>query len=346
MDVLGFEKVVFHPEIIERIRRGEATFPLHATIDLGNYCNHRCLWCAANEYQEGRAHKADIERLLGFLERARARGLRAVGYVGHGEPTAHPRFAELTRRVNELGLEQGLFTNGFLLDRVMDELAHFFTYVRISLDAGTAETHAVVHDVPGHFDAILRNIATLVGRRGELPTVGIQFAVHDRNFADLAAAARLARTLGADYFSVKPVFKAGAVGARIDKNRLTHADVAPVVRELQSELEDERFSIFFRPFQIRSETADRNVLKYDRCLAGFFNLWIGDRGELVTCAPHQIPVGNIDDDLAAVEQKVLEISKRLDVSRCPGGCRYHALNHLVDTVLKPERARRFHPNFF
>ena len=53
----------------------------------------------------------------------------------------------------------------------------------------------------------------------------------------------------------------------------------------------------------------------------------------------------MEDDLDDIERAIRDASHALDLSKCPGGCRYHALNHLGDTVLNPERARQYHANF-
>jgi MoaA/NifB/PqqE/SkfB family radical SAM enzyme len=118
-----------------------------------------------------------------------------------------------------------------------------------------------------------------------------------------------------------------------------------VVEQVRQRHERPGFRVFFRPEQIMNEAADRNTLPYDRCVAGFFNLGVYEDGSLVSCGPHHVSVGSMDDDLALVESRILETSHALDLTRCPGGCRYHALNHLVDTVLHPERAAPYHPNF-
>lgn len=347
MDILGFEKLLFHADKLDRLKRDVPQFPVHATISLGNVCNHRCRWCTTYAYQQQDARHADADRLVDFLARAAARGLKAVGYVGNGEPTAHPRFAEIVGAVKSLGLEQGMFTNGYRLDRVMDETLAGFTYVRLSLDAGSPAMHAAMHDVPeSHFPKIIDNVRDLVRRRdGPFPTIGVQYATHHENIADMAASARLARDIGVDYFSVKPVFNLGAVGFRIDKNRLTDSELDRAVADIRHALEAPGFQVHYKPFQIRAEARDANVLDYDRCVAALFNVSIYEDGRLVGCGPHQVAVGTIDDDLDAVERRMLELSHTLDLTKCPGGCRYHALNHLVASVLDPDRARAYHPNF-
>jgi organic radical activating enzyme len=87
---------------------------------LTNHCNRRCPYCFA---QERIAHTAaagrraaappfiapaDFRRVVAFATRSR---LRSLGILG-GEPSLHPRFAELVGAALDAGLEARVFTNG------------------------------------------------------------------------------------------------------------------------------------------------------------------------------------------------------------------------------------------
>jgi len=346
VDILGFEKILFHPEKLEKLKRGATQFPVNATVSLGNYCNHGCLWCTVYAARQEDVRQVNAEDLLTFLSRAKEKGLKSVAYIGNGEPTAFPGFGDLIKRVSDLGLEQGMFTNGYLLDRYFDDVLAGFTYVRVSLDAGSEAVHDKMHDVKGHFGRIMENIAELKRRReGPFPTIGIQYAVHHDNFDDLFRGAQASKESGADYFSVKPVYNRGSVGLKIEKNQLTDERLSPAVRAARDALEDGGYAIHYRPHQIANEMADVNQLRYDRCVAGFFNMQVYETGNVVSCGPGQVSVGTIFDDLDAIEARIMEVSQTLDLSTCPAGCRYHPLNHLVDAVLKPEGARQYHSDF-
>lgn len=358
MDILGFEKLIYHSDKIEKIRKDELVFPVHATISLGNYCNHACLWCSVYAYQQSDALVTDRVKLISFLERAWAKGMKAVGYVGNGEPTAYPKFAEFVKQVHEIGYEQGMFTNGFMLDRYQEEVLKYFTYFRISLDAGSTEVHNEMHDVENHFDKIIDNVRSILRqRKGDTPVVGFQYATHHRNLHDLPNAVRIATEIGVDYISVKPVFTRGSVEGnkagkllpkgqeRIERNELTYDDLNKMVADLRKQYETPKFAIYHRPFQIQSHENEKNILTVNRCYAGFFNLNIYEDNKAVYCGPHRVAVGSLDDDLDEMEERIRKLSYKLDLSKCPAGCRYHAMNHIVESVLNPEKSARYHPNF-
>lgn len=114
-----------------------------ANIFLTSRCNLRCPYCFAHDYTGG---GADEKRADGFQGDARPNGARQasiseeafdaalefvtrtgpahIGLIG-GEPTAHPRFAELARRAAEHPLVSGItvYTNGILVEKFADLLA-------------------------------------------------------------------------------------------------------------------------------------------------------------------------------------------------------------------------------
>jgi len=333
MSVLSFEKIMYHPENILAVKQQTNIFPVHATISLSNHCNHRCLWCTAYEFQLDKSIITDYDKLLDFLTRAKGRGLKAVTYVGNGEPTAYPRFKELVENVNALGLEQSMFTNGYLMERFEDEILRYFTWIRISLDAGSQEVHNKMHDVKNHFNKIIENVKTLIAKRNGQLMIGIQYAVHHENVEDMYRSAKLASDIGVDYFSVKPVFSRGGVGVNIEPNNLTHVELDPLCATITDDLQSDKFQIFYRPYQVLSHEQGKTTHTYKKCIAGFFNINIYEKGDLIFCAPHKIGVGKLEDDLEKVEERIRKLSNKLDLSKCPAGCRYHELNELMDNIV-------------
>ena len=220
-------------------------FPITATVSLGNFCNHGCLWCSTAYFREDDAFTIDGDKLLNWVTKAKDKGLKGVGYVGNGEPLAFKNFKIISKKIHELDIDQGIFTNGYLIDRYEEELLNF-AYVRISLDAGTAETHSKLHAVKeNHFPKIIQNVEKLIKNKKEnSPTVGFQFATHQDNIDELELAVKIAREIGVDYLSVKPVFDRGTVKDKIARNSLTKKDFDDAVGKL-SKYRDENFKIFY-----------------------------------------------------------------------------------------------------
>jgi MoaA/NifB/PqqE/SkfB family radical SAM enzyme len=105
-------KVFHHLDRLHELQSTGDTRPIHMTIGLTNYCNHKCPWCYINWHQAGRASERSGAgdrkqkainanwRLIEAVREARDIGLKAVTIVGDGEPTLHNRFVEVLERLS------------------------------------------------------------------------------------------------------------------------------------------------------------------------------------------------------------------------------------------------------
>lgn len=94
-----------------------------ANIVLTNVCNLNCPYCFASELRSGPAafiSAEALEQIVIFLQRSYA---REVGIIG-GEPTLHPRFAEITENLANSGQFRKVFvySNGLALSRFFPRL--------------------------------------------------------------------------------------------------------------------------------------------------------------------------------------------------------------------------------
>ncbi len=339
-DLIGYGKLLYHPEKLVGIKNDKNPFPITATLSLGNFCNHGCLWCSTAYFRESEAISIDSEKILSWIKKAKKKGLKGIGYVGNGEPLAFKKFKEIATEVNNLDIDQGIFTNGHLISRYQNELLNF-AYVRISLDAGSPSIHSELHAVPiSHFDKIIKNVENLIkSKKQNFPTVGFQFATHQRNIGDLENAVKIAKNIGVDYISIKPVFDRGSVKDKIEKNSLTKKDFDDAVLNIQK-YKDENFKIFYRPHQIISESNEQNQLVYKRCYAPYLGVNIYENGDIIGCGPHHVKVGTLDTDLDELESNIVNASKKFDLVNCPSGCRYHAANYLIDQIMDPIKIKK------
>ena len=56
-EILGYGKLLYHPEKLVGIKNNTSPFPITATISVGNFCNHGCLWCSTAYWREEDAKK-------------------------------------------------------------------------------------------------------------------------------------------------------------------------------------------------------------------------------------------------------------------------------------------------
>ena len=322
--ILGFGKLVYHPEKLLALKNGVLLFD-YSNSKLGKLLQSRVSLVLDRIFREAEATQINYQKLSSWLESYK-RGLRGIGYVGNGEPLAFKAFDEIAYDASKLNLSQGIFTNGYLIDRYIETLSQNFTYVRVSLDAGSKEVHSALHEArPEHFDKILENISKLLSRRkGHSPTIGIQFATHQRNINDLEQCAKICSEIGVDYLSIKPVFDRGSVKDKIEKNSLTLEQYEAGYAKALA-YENEHFKIYFRPQQAISENSEQNMLMYKKCHAAQFGVNVYENGDITGCGPHHIKVGDLDTDLVKLEENIKSLANKLDLKTVQQG---------VDTCIK------------
>lgn len=342
-------KVLYHPEHVRGTFDGRAMYPVHINVDTTNYCNHRCLWCSGFEGQQKRANDADLDILLPALQTAKSLGLKAVTHIGSGDPTMHKQFLSMSSRIAKMELDQGMFTHGMYPNDWSPELIKSFTWIRFSLDAGSTEIHNKVHGVSGHYEKIMENIRSLNELRSgpDNFTIGVQFVVHQTNYLDLVNAARRVKESGADYFSIKPVIKRGAVEIRTQRYDVNWDELQSKIAEAQK-LSDENFEVLFKPYQFQINnvpfakepiTDPEFTRSYTKCYAINFEWWIRNNMDVAICGPMHKTIGNLRDQkfesLLGCE-RYNEVIKNIKIKDCYRGCRPHYLNESMHELSDPE----------
>ena len=343
------QKVLYHPKHVKGTFEGRAMYPVHINVDTTNYCNHRCLWCSGYEGQQKRANDIDLDILLPVLRLSKAQGLKAVTHIGSGDPTMHKQFMFMTRSIAEMGLDQGMFTHGMYPNEWSRELTNYFTWIRFSLDAGSTEVHDKTHGVSGHYEKILENIRSLndlrVGPNNF--TIGVQFVVHQTNYHDLVNAARRVKEAGADYFSIKPVIKRGAVEVRTDRYDIEWDELQSKIVEAE-QFGDDQFEVLYKPYQFQINnvpfakepiTDPEFTRSYTKCYATNFEWWIRNNMDVAVCGPMHKTIGNLRDqtfESLLGSERYNEVINNIKIKDCYRGCRPHYLNESMHQLKDPE----------
>lgn len=202
-------RIASHYPAIKQILDGEVPWPRFAIVYPVRGCNLRCPHCEYASENQGPIQLFDLDRAISVLTELRLRGLEAVEFCGGGEPTLHPRLAELTARLRAQGLYVGLITNGFAVREAdISVFAQHMSYLRVSLDAATPLTFATVKRCPStFFDKVLQTIKRLLEARTACASrieIGLKFCITQHNLQEIEAAAQLANELGVDSIQYKP----------------------------------------------------------------------------------------------------------------------------------------------
>jgi MoaA/NifB/PqqE/SkfB family radical SAM enzyme len=281
----------------------------------------------------------DSKILIDFLKQAKDKGLKAITAIGSGEPLFHPKSDYLIKEIGKIGLKQGMFTNGTLLgEKNFEAILENLTFLRVSLDAATPETHLKLHGGPneGFQNAIegLEYLAT--NRRDKFPTLGIQFITSQYNLDEATKAAKLAKDTGIDYIAFKPLMK-NPLNSKHDKNVLVlNNELIDTFEELK-EFSDENFKVYVKEEQLEKVLQQEVGKKdYDVCLGHPISPSLYGDGTLWLCcniAGH--PGFNLGNIYESSFEKIWNSEKRekaiqsIDLSKCPSACRLNPLNEIL-----------------
>jgi MoaA/NifB/PqqE/SkfB family radical SAM enzyme len=153
--------------------------------------------------------------------------------------------------------------------------------VRVSIDAGTAETYASIRRVPAsQFERAWENVRRICAARdaaGSDVIVGVGFVVTKDNWREVATAARLAKEAAADNIRISAVFQP-------DDERYFegfYGEAAALCREAAT-LADERFKVF-NNFGDRVSDLTQHAPDYAACGYQHFSTYVGADQNVYRC---------------------------------------------------------------
>lgn len=338
-------KLLRHGGRVEAMLRGEPTYPISVELDLSNTCNHGCAWCSfGTEESQGYRQQNWVQfptaRALRLLEELAACGVLSVTFTGGGEPLVHRSAAALLEKAVAEGLSYGVVTNGVLLrGAVQATIAQSATFLRVSLDAGTSETHQITHRTPkAEFHQILDQIQhTRHKANGRPLTIGASFCVQPVNYKEIYQAAQAVKEHGADYLEVRPVFPTDWRGDGWGPDRLlSETQVAEARIELahaQQHLDDATFRII--GMIERFDALAKPEKAYSQCRIGPLMTVIGADQHLHHCCVQRgqafFDLGSLAEmSFAEAWQRALDkrMAEQIDVTQCPR-CRYDPYNQII-----------------
>jgi MoaA/NifB/PqqE/SkfB family radical SAM enzyme len=203
-------KIWHHADRLQALAAGKDVAPVTVEVDPVAYCNHHCFWCVDPSHKPVTASRGFLWQLLEELATFTVNGFGVQGVVfkGGGEPTLHPEFADLKEKARTLGFDIGVVTNGsrLLSSGIAEALARWASYVRVSIDGPTPETHQRIHG-SHDFSVITAGVEKLMSLRHErYPIVGLSFAMDHALIPVIPEAIALGDRLGIDYVLIRPPF--------------------------------------------------------------------------------------------------------------------------------------------
>lgn len=339
-------KLMLHPKRVADWLEGEDIAPIYMEVSPSGACNHRCKFCGL-DFMGYEPRFLDADLLSARLAEAAQMGLKSVMYAGEGEPLLHRRMVEIVERAHAAGLDNAMTTNAVLLGEAQARsLLPRMRWIKVSLNAGSAETYAGVHGTQAaDFDRVLENLeraASLKKSLGAGCTLGAQALLLPENEHELEGLAKTLKEIGLDYFVVKPYSQ--HLKSETDEYRDVSYEHCEALGERLNALSGEGFSVVFRWRTMRKW--DAREKGYARCLGLPFWSYIDAGGGVWGCSVHltdeRFFYGNINDESFADiwhgerRRKSLAFTcGEMDAAHCRVNCRLDEINRYLWELRHP-----------
>lgn len=193
---------------IEEARNGVArleSYPRRVVLELTNACNFNCIMCGRNneKFKPNFLDPSYIDYLAEVLNHA-----EEVTLFGRGEPTIHPQFKEILKKLKEWPVRKYFVTNGSTLGDIKGVLFDCkVDIMAVSVDGATPATNDRIRR-NSDFNYIIKNLKDVVKLRNrtgsKFPYINFVFTMMKSNISELVPLVKLASEIGIE--EVKAVY--------------------------------------------------------------------------------------------------------------------------------------------
>lgn len=343
-------KLVYHPQRTAAYLNAEddwskaqSIYPIYVEISPTGACNHRCTFCAV-DYLGYKTIFLDEDLLINRLQEMAALGVKSVMFAGEGEPLLHKGMANITNATKAAGIDVAFTTNAMpLTKKFIEQALHSISWIKVSINAGTAETYANIHRTKASdFNRVVENLKHAVALRDANQlnvALGAQAVLLPENAHEMETLALIARDeIGLDYLVIKPYSQhlrsETQIYQGIDYNE--YLTQAPRLRELSNE----NFQLIFRDHTMK-KYVQANEQRYPRCYATpYFWAYIKADGDVVGCSAflgdERFTYGNINQhDFNTIWQSEKRLQNldylvnRHNIAECRVNCRMDEVNRYL-----------------
>ncbi len=201
---LDSHKLNYHVERVADWLNDKPIAPILVEICPIGRCNHRCVFCAYN-YTDYKGPTMDYGTMWATLNIMGRMGVKAIDWDTEGEPLLSPFLPSFINHAKLNKIDSAVETNGvYLTKEFMQDCGRNISYIKVSVDAATNETHHKLHrGGKNDLDIILKHIEEAV-KLNTGCVIGIQLVLFKENEDEVKDLAMIAQQLGVDWFVVKP----------------------------------------------------------------------------------------------------------------------------------------------
>lgn len=370
-------KIQYHPDWLRRWKQDPFSVPpIYVEISPVGMCNHRCTFCAPEVlgYPNRQLDLPLLRQRLTEMKTMREEdpdglGIRSIQYAGEGEPTLHKDLAEIFQATRDANIDVGMLTNGTGLTEHLAEgiIPLVNGYIQVSVNGGTAQTHALIHRAPPtHWDIIWRNLGKAVEIKHKLRAAECELGVNSvvliqdtwdhqqnrmvpANLQEMELLVKKTRDTGLDYVTLKP-YTQQPQSLQTAKlyGGMSYKEVLDKIYEMGQDLvaryNSPTFEVILRFKRFKEyEAEDRG---YQTCRATP-TLWsyIQSDGVWISCSGHwteeQFHLGNIKNQTVKEiwygerrREHLKFVLNHLDISVCKKNCHPNEDNQFLDGIAK------------
>ena len=341
-------KLIYHPERVAQIRgvgkdweKAKDIYPIYMEVSPIGACNHRCQFCSV-DYIGYKADRLSVEMMRERLPELGRLGIKSIMYAGEGEPLLHKNISEIIRLTKQAGIDVSLTSNASVMPKdFLDDGLPNISWIKVSLNAGTAETYAKIHQTDkGDFDKVKANLKAMTERRRDKGldcTIGAQILMLPENVDEIETLIKICRDeLGIDYLVIKPYSQHHSSNNQKYKD-IDYAVWLDMEKDLSS-YSTETFNVIFRGNTMRKYTA---ADRYSHCYSVPF-VWgyIMASGVVSGCSAYlldeKFEFGNVNEKSFEEiwtgekrKQNFEYVTNELDVSTCRKNCRMDEVNRYL-----------------
>ena len=345
------QKIAYFPgRIAQWLSAGEDweklknVYPIYMEVSPSGGCNHRCIFCAV-DYLGYKSNFLDYKAYLSFLKVAAEKGVKSIMFGGEGEPFIHPKMLEMSLETKKNGIDIAFTTNGALMSpNILDQLLEKTNWIKISLDAATPRTHALIHGTKEKdFEKIISNLKYAIRLKRENNykcSLGVQLLLLPQNINDVFPLAQMSKDLGIDYFVVKPYSQGLYSNNKFVMDYREYVNLAEKINSLS----DESFSAVFRTQAFKQAVSQEE--QYKHCLATpFFWAYLMTNGDIYSCSvflgKEEFKLGNINEksfnEIWEGEKRKMnwELVRNMPTKECRVNCRMDKVNAYLGGIKNP-----------
>jgi MoaA/NifB/PqqE/SkfB family radical SAM enzyme len=273
-------KLMWHKGRVVDWLNGKRIAPLYIDMGITKTCNIKCKYCYYSVPENRTMEIFPTDKLTAFLRDAASIGVKAIGFLGDGEPMLHPGVYEAVISGAEAGLDMALSSNGLILkEKGLDRFLASLTWIRFNISASPEKYTSIMGTWAGNFDRVMGNIRKCVEvkRKNNLKTtIGLQMVLIEECAEDIVPFAKLGKELGVDYAVIKQCSESHVHKLNLadeDYDKYTH-----LLREAES-FSGSDYNVIIKWRKMRS----RGIRNYDHCYGCEFLPQISGNGKVYNC---------------------------------------------------------------